>query len=209
MSSVCPLQEAVNDTRERILLHASRVFARKGYQQARLDEIAREAGLTKGAIYWHFRNKSDLFCSLLEARLQRNTAPLSAELSEVLQMNDDDSRRLALTQVLKATLSRFRSDADWPRLFLEFLSQSRDPEVAERVRGLYANGRRIASEVVNTMKAAGLADEGISTEMLSLFWCALIDGLMMAWVVRPETFENDQIVDELVGMLWGGLAPKR
>ncbi|MDO9620617.1 MAG: TetR/AcrR family transcriptional regulator [Moraxellaceae bacterium] len=207
MSSNFPEPELA-DTRERILLQASRVFARKGYQQAKLDEIAREAGLTKGAIYWHFRNKSDLFCALLEERMQRNTAPLSTELSEALQLKDENSRRLALTHVLKATLARFRSDADWPRLCLEFLAQSRDAEVAERVRGLYANGRRIAMNVVDAMKVAGLTDAHINSDMLSLFWYALIDGLMLAWIVRPEDFADDAIIDEMVAMLWRGLCPK-
>jgi TetR/AcrR family acrAB operon transcriptional repressor len=207
MPSNCPEPELA-DTRERILLQASRVFARKGYQQAKLDEIAREAGLTKGAIYWHFRNKSDLFCALLEERMRRNTAPLSTELNEALQLKDDNSRRLALTHVLKATLARFRSDADWPRLCLEFLAQSRDAEVAERVRGLYANGRRIAMNVVDAMKVAGLTDAHINSDMLSLFWYALIDGLMLAWIVRPEDFADDVIIDEMVAMLWRGLCPK-
>ncbi|MDP1540302.1 MAG: TetR family transcriptional regulator [Moraxellaceae bacterium] len=202
------LEPELADTRERILLQASRVFASKGYQQAKLDEIAREAGLTKGAIYWHFRNKSDLFCALLESRMQRNTAPLSTELSEALQLKDDNSRRLALTHVLKATLARFRSDADWPRLCIEFVAQSRDADVAERVRGLNANGRRIAIDVVEAMKVAGLTDKHINTDMLSLFWYALIDGLMMAWIVRPEVFADDAVIDEMVEMLWRGLAPK-
>jgi len=207
MSSNCPEPE-LTDTRERILLQASRVFARKGYQQAKLDEIARGAGLTKGAIYWHFHNKSDLFCALLEERMQRNTAPLSTELSEALRLKDENSRRLALTHVLKATLARFRSDADWPRLCLEFLAQSRDAEVAERVRGLYTNGRRIAMNVVDAMKVAGLTDTHINSDMLSIFWYALIDGLMLAWIVRPEDFADDAIIDEMVAMLWGGLSPK-
>jgi len=202
------LEPELADTRERILLQASSVFASKGYQQAKLDEIARAAGLTKGAIYWHFRNKSDLFCALLEERMQRNTAPLSTELSEALQLKDDDSRRLALTHVLKATLARFRSDADWPRLCVEFLAQSRDADVAERLRGLNANGRRIAAGVVEAMKLAGLTDKNINTDMLSLFWYALIDGLMLAWIVRPEAFADDAVIDELVEMLWRGLAPK-
>jgi TetR/AcrR family acrAB operon transcriptional repressor len=207
MSSKC-LAPELADTRERILLQASRVFANKGYQQAKLDEIAREAGLTKGAIYWHFRNKSDLFCSLLEERMQQNTAPLSAELSLALQLTDDDSRRVALAHVLKSTLARFRSDVDWPRLCVEFLAQSRDEEVAERLRSLNANGRRIAADVVNAMKHAGLTDKSINTDMLSLFWHALIDGLMLAWLVRPDSFADDMMIDELVEMLWRGLAPK-
>lgn len=188
-------------TRERILLSAAEVFADRGYQQARLDDIAARAGLTKGAIYWHFRNKADLFCALLEARLQRNTAPLSADLAEAL-LTTPDGRRQKLARLLHDTLARFRADVHWPRLFLEFLSQSRDPAVAERLRQLYRNGQRIAADVVERLKQAGMTDATLDTDVLSLFWTALIDGLLLAWVVDPERWNDEQLVERLVEVLW-------
>ncbi|MCB1660881.1 MAG: TetR family transcriptional regulator, partial [Pseudomonadales bacterium] len=66
--------ESPNITRERILAAAMSVFSQKGWQKTSLDEVAAAAGMTKGAIYWHFRNKNDLFFALLDARLQRDTS---------------------------------------------------------------------------------------------------------------------------------------
>lgn len=204
--SLPPLPVAAEDTRERILAGAAAVFADRGYQQARLDDIAARAGLTKGAIYWHFRNKADLFCALVEARLQANTAPLSADLAEALRA-DSDSRQQQLARLLRDTLARFRADAHWPRLFLEFLSQSRDPAVAERLRQLYQNGQRIAAEVVRCLKQAGLTDADLDTEVLALFWTAFIDGLMLSWVVDPSRWDDERLVARLVEVLWRGLQP--
>lgn len=51
-------------TRERIVTCARRVFARTGVNVASLEEVAREAGVTRGAVYWHFRDKADLFMAV-------------------------------------------------------------------------------------------------------------------------------------------------
>ena len=57
-------------TRERLIEAAAQVFARKGFAATSLDEIAEEAGLTKGAVYSNFASKEDLVRALLEERLQ-------------------------------------------------------------------------------------------------------------------------------------------
>jgi len=200
--------EAPSDTRERIMAAAVAVFSGKGFQRASLDEIAAEAGLTKGAIYWHFRSKNDLFSALLEDRFQRHTAPFSAELALALGNGDTAQRQQAVAMLMRDILRRFQDDANWPRLFLEFLSQSRDPDIAARMRQLIEHGRGLARQMVEQMKQAGLTDPALDTDMLAVFWCALIDGFMMAWVVKPETFAADALVEGLVGMLWSGMAPR-
>lgn len=73
--------QSLLDTRSRILVAAKQVFARQGYAGATLDMIAAEAGLTKGAVYWHFESKSDLFLALMEEQLQSplNITPEAAQ----------------------------------------------------------------------------------------------------------------------------------
>src|SRR3954467_6575664 len=60
-------QERKDETRAELIAAAARVFARAGFHGASLEEIAREAGYTTGAIYWHFANKDDLFLAVYEA----------------------------------------------------------------------------------------------------------------------------------------------
>ena len=52
------------ETRNSILSAAERVFFEKGVSTASLDDVAKAAGVTRGAIYWHFSNKTDLFLEL-------------------------------------------------------------------------------------------------------------------------------------------------
>src|SRR3981081_664987 len=61
------------ETRDELLTAALRVFARRGYGQAGVDEIAAEAGYSKGALYWHFSGKEELLMALLEERIDAPT----------------------------------------------------------------------------------------------------------------------------------------
>lgn len=193
------------DSRERIVVAAVRVFARKGFQRASLDEIAAEAGLTKGAIYWHFSSKNDLFFSLLESRFQRHATPLPGDIAQAATISDAAGRKRALYLLFRDTLSRFREDADWPRLLLEFLAQSRDAEMAARLSQLSDFSRQVARQAVEQMQQCGLADPKLDPGMMAIFWCALVDGLMLAWVVKPETFADDRLIERMVDMLATGM----
>src|SRR5918997_878479 len=60
-------EQRKEETRAELVAAAARVFAHSGFHGASLDEIAREAGYTTGAIYWHFGGKDDLFLAVFEA----------------------------------------------------------------------------------------------------------------------------------------------
>ncbi len=64
-------QQRARETRQRILDAAFRVFARQGLGQASIDDIAREASISKGALYHHFPGKQELFYALLRDRVRR------------------------------------------------------------------------------------------------------------------------------------------
>src|SRR4051795_7614527 len=59
------------DARDALLTAALRVFAHRGYRDAGVDEIATEAGYSKGALYHHFSVKDELLVTLLDARIDR------------------------------------------------------------------------------------------------------------------------------------------
>ena len=69
-------------TRELILDAAERVFHLRGVSRTSLQEIAKDAGLTRGAIYWHFENKGELFHAMME----RVTLPMMARMTKATPM---------------------------------------------------------------------------------------------------------------------------
>src|ERR1700675_2574233 len=73
-------------TREQLLDAAEQVFREHGVARTSLTEIAAAAGVTRGAVYWHFRDKADLFTAMCE----RATLPLDALVSEAGVVRSDD-----------------------------------------------------------------------------------------------------------------------
>src|SRR5436305_12166158 len=70
-------------TRRYLLDAAEVVFARDGFHGATLDEVARMAGFTKGAVYSNFKNKEDLFLALIDDRIEKQFAVAAEALEEV------------------------------------------------------------------------------------------------------------------------------
>lgn len=84
--------EDAQATKQRILAAANKIFIAKGIDKASLSDIAREANVTRGAIYWHFENKNDIFIELLEAQ----TKSLNLRTTLYAAANPDSSDPLGL-----------------------------------------------------------------------------------------------------------------
>src|SRR5437764_15295448 len=69
------------DARQELLRAAADVFAERGFRDASIDEVAERAGYSKGAVYWHFASKGDLFFALVEEHVDRPTREV-LELTE-------------------------------------------------------------------------------------------------------------------------------
>ena len=100
-------------TREHLLAAAAQVFAERGFYGATLDEVARVAGFTKGAVYSNFDSKDDLFLALFKANYEREMAQLVATLeSSVVPAVDRLSDFVALIQEEMST-PRTRPCCTW------------------------------------------------------------------------------------------------
>ncbi len=70
------------ERRDQIISAAISCFSEKGYYEASMDDIAKEANLSKGSLYWHFKSKRELFQSLVERWLQEFTDSLGTTLEQ-------------------------------------------------------------------------------------------------------------------------------
>jgi len=105
-------------TREHLLRAAARVFAERGFHGASLDEVAADAGFTKGAVYSNFKNKEDLFLALLEARQEQEMEALRSTLesSEV----PPESRMSDFAALVRDEYEEDGAGGDWGSLYQEF-----------------------------------------------------------------------------------------
>ena len=81
-------KEEAEQTRMMILRASLDLFCEKGYSKTTFDEIAKRINLTKGAVYWHFRNKPDLLIALIKEVIIKVNAYLSKKITQINNLND-------------------------------------------------------------------------------------------------------------------------
>lgn len=198
-------QTPAYETRERIIASAARVFGLKGFQRASLDEVAADAGMTKGAIYWHFKSKNDLFFALLDHKFQVHTDPIRVDMEALLAGGHDPL--IGMTEMFSAGMRRCSNDPEWSRLYLECLSMGRNPDVRERLSAFYDQVWATSAGLTRELQAHGLAPADIDPKIAAIFWGALFDGLMLAWLIKGDDLDLDYILPAIFQMLWRGIDP--
>lgn len=140
-------------TRAELIRLALERFPIKGYALTSIEDIVRDSGLSRGAYYFHFESKGDLFLSCLE-----ELEPRRGDIAEIAR----DPRITSLDEALVEVYQRFRAvdgKLEWPLLQTEFWQISHnEPELAERFRGLY---RRWIEKLTELLE--GLRDRGFIT----------------------------------------------
>jgi AcrR family transcriptional regulator len=170
---------ATSKTRERLLDAAARMIVREGYQGARIADVAREAGLTTGAIYFHFRNKEELFLAAFD-RIQEST-------QRVLIPPGGKRDLAAMVRTFGPIIEQLRSSPELRILNFELgLLGSRDPGVgAELKAGLAETIDLLAGALPpdRELKARGVPFTG---RELATVLIALGNGLALMAMLDPD-----------------------
>lgn len=193
------------DTRSRILAAAAQIFGEQGFAGASLDDVAGAAQLTKGAVYWHFASKSDLFLALVEENTRQQLATWPEEAEAVLRGPDPVA---ALAVWLGAAFAGCQRDPGQVRLYLEFITSSRDEPVQTRLAAVHRSARRGAAEALRRLQEQGLISVQLNPQVLAVFVQALMNGLTLEWLVDPEEIRLQDWAPEIAALLWRGAEPK-
>src|SRR5918996_126176 len=167
--------------RDELLTAALRVFARRGYREAGVDEIAAEAGYSKGALYWHFSGKEELLTSLLEERIDapmRDRVALLASAPPERDMSVEASRAFA---------QQLGEQRDALLLEREYWSLAiRDPELRARYAERQAELRReLGAAMEARARHLGTPELGTSAEDVARMVMSIIGGLTVDELVEP------------------------
>jgi len=145
------LSRAEQNDRNRALLLAAarRVFLQRGYFAATLDQIADEAGFSKGAVYSRFASKADMFLALLEDRIAER-AGQNAQLAEDLAGTGNFAAVIDLAERAE------RGAPGWRLLVTEFrIHAARDPELNRRYAALHARTVDGVAQVIAAVSKEG------------------------------------------------------
>ncbi|MEA3019774.1 MAG: hypothetical protein QOI47_1298 [Actinomycetota bacterium] len=158
--------------RERLVGAAAEVFSEKGYDGARVQDIASRAGVTTGAIYGRFTGKAEL-------RRAANAARSTAELDELFASHVFDGPATHILPTLGAHLVTRRSTTQRALLLEAFVAARRDPEVKRLVREIVEERAARLATLVERVKTAGGISEELDTLAVIRFCHAIGLGFLL------------------------------
>lgn len=191
-------------TRELLLDAAERVFRERGVAGSTLAEVAAAAGVTRGAVYWHFRDKADLYAAMCE----RATLPLETMVEDAGATVHADPmaalRELALTALLRL--------ADDPRSQAVFEVMFHKCERADELAPVTARKQRerrhclvhverVLEQAVRKGQLPKDTDTALATQALH----AYIAGIMHAWILDRTAFDLAETAPALIDVVLAGL----
>jgi TetR/AcrR family transcriptional regulator, repressor of the mexAB-oprM multidrug resistance operon len=188
------------ETREALLDAAERVFLERGVASATLEQIAQRAGVTRGAIYWHFRDKNDLFGAMLE----RVRLPLEEIAGNYRQRHPGDDPLGVLQHLCRLALARLDESETYRNVYdilmnrCEFASDI-NPAFARQVEIYNENIRTVRNEF-SRAQALGQLRSGVDPRIAALALGALMHGLYVSWLRQPSRFailEDGEVALEL------------
>ncbi len=200
-------REQAEETRQQVLAAALAVFSRKGYSATTLDGIAAEAGLTRGAVYWHFKGKADLYLSLLEERSRAAQALWQGG------MEGGAAPLETLRQLLVRSVELLEEDSDY-RSVLE-MSWTKSEAVAEleepfrhKVRGIIAHVGAMESLIERAIKTHEVRPD-VKPRVAARAAYALMGGLITMYLLSPELLSPKREAPAIIDMFIQSIAVKR
>jgi len=195
-------------TRDAILDAAEETFREKGVSRTRLEDIAQRAGCTRGAVYWHFKNKSDV----LMAMLDRATLPLFDSIRQLADTPQADPFG-AWRAHLSESMRKIENDRQQQNVCDILMNRCELTDDLQPVREMEVQRKRFfmdtTARLLEQARQAGQIDADTDVQAASLGIHATIHGLICIWLRQPGQFRLHEAVDAFVDFLMRGLGAKR
>jgi len=196
-------KEDTEKTRHSILDAAVRVFYQNGVSKATLEDIAQKANVTRGAIYWHFKNKIEIFAAL-HGRLHQ---PMADMIFQDLKHDDDQPLRQLqelCTQMLldidkdeskKLTLSLFWTKCDYSG-DLATLQEDYNCLKQEKIS--------LLTEYFERAKKKGCIAQNTDSNLLIISLLCYMKGIIMEYLNSPDTIRLSENADKIIATFFNG-----
>ncbi len=200
-------KEEARETRERLLDAAETIFRERGVTRTTLAEVATAAGVTRGAVYWHFKDKADLF----QAMCARATMPLDAMFERVGASVLDDPMA-TLRQLSVGALQSLAADPRAQRVFeIMFHKTELVDELAGAATAHNHERQQCLGQIESIVRRCaevgqlpGDTDAALATQGLH----ALMVGIMHEWVLEPSAYDLHAAAPSLIDLFLAGLCAR-
>ena len=196
-------------TRQHLLDAALEVFWRDGVTCASLQAIAQEAGVTRGALYWHFKNKEDLFETLFE---QQYADFFAAFNDQTLRDNQDVWTHLQhnLTTMFETLATRESKHKFCNVMFSKCGQTAGNETITELACRYHRLFQKQIAYALQLSREQGRLPENTDIELAAIYLESSLVGLIKIWIDEPERFDliakSKRVIAANMRVLQQGLA---
>ncbi|MEX0786182.1 MAG: TetR family transcriptional regulator [Dehalococcoidia bacterium] len=188
-----PKQRA-QETRERIIHAAELVFARHGYGESTVQDIADEAAISMGALYHHFASKEELFRAILEEHVRRDVMEYEPRPAS--------SSREAIEYFVAYQIDHLRQHPELRGLQMELWAQAmREDWAREACANSFRTFRELISSLIGIAQEASVARRDLDIEASATLIEAIFLGMAIQWAVAPDEGDLESIARTWSDML--------
>lgn len=194
-------------THNRLLEAALTVFSEKGYAATTLEDIAKEAETTRGAIYWHFKNKADLYNALFKEISVQSGNIVAQAISE------GGSCRETLARIMTRLLSQVEADARLRALMeIKLFKTGVAPELMEGAQRQREEGHLLLENIAEYLRQGIIAGDiraDLEPMEAARGFLAMLNGLAMLWLYDSQGFALSENAQALAEIFMRGMEPSR
>jgi AcrR family transcriptional regulator len=190
------------DTANRILIQAMRIFLEKGYHGTSIDDITRAAGLTKGALYWHFSSKEDLLKRIVEEFERRF---LNGLIQAVKDAQGDILDKMEKFFRYNAAFSYYNRElcVSFTTLAAELVGAHHGTE--PEFKRIYKKYQRFLSNLILQGKKEKIFKKEIDPDLTALIIIAFHDGILIRWFMNRSEINGEAYVNTFKKIMLEGL----
>ncbi len=198
-----PRPDVSRKRRTEIVDAAARVFSRKGFSGARMDDIVREAGLSKGLLYWYFKGKDAIIAAIME-RLFRSEVDRVRALASA-----PGTSRQRLLGLAESVIREIRLMERFMPITFEFYSLAFRNKA---VRKFFQESFRIFVEGIRKVIEQGIQGgefRKVDSLEIAVAMTASVEGALLLWVFDPRLVHREAQIRLALELLLGGIQKKR
>jgi len=187
------------DKHQRIIRAALKVFAKKGFYNSRVSEIAKEAEVADGTIYLYFKNKDDILISVFETEMKKMINSMKKELSKY----HDPIEKIRIFAFQH--LNMITENQDWAEVAQVELRQS-SKFMREYVKDHYIDYLNIFAYIIQEGQERGIFKENINTGIAKRAFFGALDEMGRYWVLsRSKRYSIEESAKQISDMFIKGV----
>lgn len=184
--------------RQKILDSAALLFAQNGFHQTRMDEIAKEANVAKGTLYYNFSSKAQLFEATVTQGLTCIINGITGQLESDLPFAEH------FHMLIELTIRLYLEKRNHSQIFFNELSNGIDSEVLETIEKARRKLVNFFSELLVTGQTKGYL-KLMDTQLAAISFIGMLDSLCQMHLKNPDNFSPNEIVETAYTILSSGL----